>query len=258
MDSQIADASRRMPVTNAPSVQPHMPQTFYQQTSMHGYPPATMEYAYAVPHGLPVVAPQPVYAEQQVAHIEVEARRPRLSTGQTNENELRDMLDRNMARSLDEVADDVVANERTSSAEKSKQLFAMLWLVIFRRLSLVKINQASRLKQNLVQSKTSVPRIRVHTQYAARCARHHLQPLNQASFGKLVRVLFPDIQTRRLGVRGESKYHYVDLSLVDDVTEVNAEPFRRQSGANFGPTAVKRGSLNLEYVKLITPSLCGY
>jgi hypothetical protein len=32
-----------------------------------------------------------------------------------------------------------------------------------------------------------------------------------ASFSKLVSVIFPGIQTRRLGVRAESKYHYVDL-----------------------------------------------
>ena len=28
-----------------------------------------------------------------------------------------------------------------------------------------------------------------------------------------MRIIFPNVQTRRLGVRGESKYHYVDLSL---------------------------------------------
>jgi small nuclear ribonucleoprotein (snRNP)-like protein len=32
-----------------------------------------------------------------------------------------------------------------------------------------------------------------------------------ASFSKLASVIFPGIQTRRLGVRAESKYHYVDL-----------------------------------------------
>jgi hypothetical protein len=133
MDSQIADPSRRISVnTNPQPVQQHMQQTFYQQAHIPTYPQTTIEYAYAVPHGHTVVAPQPIYAEQQVTHVEVESRRPRLSTGQTNENELRDMLDRNMARSLDEVAGDVVANERTSSAEKSKQLFAMLWLVILK------------------------------------------------------------------------------------------------------------------------------
>lgn len=44
--------------------------------------------------------------------------------------------------------------------------------------------------------------------------------MNPASFGKLVRVLFPGLKTRRLGVRGESKYHYVNFSLVEDQPEV--------------------------------------
>ncbi len=43
--------------------------------------------------------------------------------------------------------------------------------------------------------------------------------LNPASFGKLVRIIFPNVQTRRLGVRGESKYHYVDLSLFPEDDE---------------------------------------
>lgn len=43
--------------------------------------------------------------------------------------------------------------------------------------------------------------------------------MNPASFGKLVRVLFPGLKTRRLGVRGESKYHYVNFSLLEDVTD---------------------------------------
>lgn len=48
-----------------------------------------------------------------------------------------------------------------------------------------------------------------------RCGTERVVPLNSASFGKLVRVIFPGIQTRRLGIRGESKYHYVDLALDD-------------------------------------------
>lgn len=65
-------------------------------------------------------------------------------------------------------------------------------------------------------AKTSVPRNRVYSQYANRCGTERVVPLNPASFGKLVRVIFPGIQTRRLGVRGESKYHYVDLALEDE------------------------------------------
>ena len=48
--------------------------------------------------------------------------------------------------------------------------------------------------------------------------------LNPASFGKLVRVLFPGLKTRRLGVRGESKYHYVNFTLMDDEPEARDPP----------------------------------
>jgi hypothetical protein len=58
---------------------------------------------------------------------EPEPRRPRGSTNQTNESELKDMLQKNLARPLEQVADEVTQDERTSSAEKTKQLFAMLW-----------------------------------------------------------------------------------------------------------------------------------
>jgi hypothetical protein len=47
------------------------------------------------------------------------------------------------------------------------------------------------------------------------CGTERTAVLNPASFGKLVRIIFPGVQTRRLGVRGESKYHYVDLSIID-------------------------------------------
>lgn len=52
--------------------------------------------------------------------------------------------------------------------------------------------------------------------YAERCGSERVSVLNPASFGKLVRIIFPNVQTRRLGVRGESKYHYVDLSVIED------------------------------------------
>lgn len=65
--------------------------------------------------------------------------------------------------------------------------------------------------------KGSVPRGRVYAAYAARCAKERITVLNPASFGKLVRVLFPGLKTRRLGVRGESKYHYVNFNLLEDV-----------------------------------------
>jgi regulatory factor X, other len=66
------------------------------------------------------------------------------------------------------------------------------------------------------KGKGSVPRGRVYANYVSRCATERVTVLNPASFGKLVRVLFPGLKTRRLGVRGESKYHYVNFSLKED------------------------------------------
>lgn len=45
----------------------------------------------------------------------------------TNDKELREMLSRNEGRPLREVAQEVIQKERTPMAEKTKQLFAMLW-----------------------------------------------------------------------------------------------------------------------------------
>ncbi|GAB7347693.1 hypothetical protein MBLNU459_g5256t1 [Dothideomycetes sp. NU459] len=128
-----------------------------------------------------------------------ERRRKGSSATATNDKELRELLVKNENRGLQEVAQEVIQKERTPQAEKTKQLFAMLWL-----------------RKVCKTAKTSVPRNRVYSHYATRCGTERVVPLNPASFGKLVRVIFPGIQTRRLGVRGESKYHYVDLCLVDD------------------------------------------
>lgn len=73
-----------------------------------------------------------------------------------------------------------------------------------------------RLQRCCTQGKDSVPRNRVYTHYAQRCGNDRVDTLNPASFGKLVRIIFPGIQTRRLGQRGESKYHYVNLTLMDE------------------------------------------
>jgi regulatory factor X len=45
----------------------------------------------------------------------------------TNDKELRQLLAQNETRNLKDVAAEVIQNDRTSKAEKSKQLFAMLW-----------------------------------------------------------------------------------------------------------------------------------
>lgn len=80
-------------------------------------------------------------------------------------------------------------------------------------------NFCVRLNTVCQKSSSSVPRQRVFSHYATTCGTERVPPLNPASFGKLVRIIFPGIQTRRLGMRGESKYHYVDLALIDDQSD---------------------------------------
>lgn len=84
------------------------------------------------------------------------------------------------------------------------------WVMTYRCLRMTRLDTVCK------KSTGSVPRNRVFSHYADRCGDERVPPLNPASFGKLVRIIFPGIMTRRLGMRGESKYHYVDLSLVDE------------------------------------------
>jgi regulatory factor X, other len=81
-----------------------------------------------------------------------------------------------------------------------------------------------RINQVCSKGKGSVPRGRVYANYASRCATERITVLNPASFGKLVRVLFPGLKTRRLGVRGESKYHYVNFTLMEEQPELRELP----------------------------------
>ncbi|CCF59997.1 hypothetical protein KAFR_0I02180 [Kazachstania africana CBS 2517] len=87
--------------------------------------------------------------------------------------------------------------------EKQRQIYALIWLM----------------KNCQSKHDSYVPRGRIFAQYAASCAQNSLKPLSQASLGKLIRTVFPDLTTRRLGMRGQSKYHYCGLRLMDDTSD---------------------------------------
>lgn len=89
-----------------------------------------------------------------------------------------------------------------------------------------------------------MPRSRVYANYVKRCAHEKIAVLNPASFGKLVRVLYPGLRTRRLGVRGESKYHYVDFELVDEDIDIEGSPSQVPASITSGPSFVE--NLNLK------------
>lgn len=57
----------------------------------------------------------------------------------------------------------------------------------------------------------SLPRSTVYSHYHQHCAAENIEPMNAASFGKLIRSVFPNIQTRRLGTR------YVNLGCLRSI-----------------------------------------
>ncbi|KAK0739231.1 RFX DNA-binding domain-containing protein [Apiosordaria backusii] len=128
--------------------------------------------------------------------------KPGSRSSANNEMEMRQLFNASKHRTLQDVAEELHGNERGPNSERTRQVFAMLW-----------INSVCS------KGKGSVPRGRVYANYASRCATERITVLNPASFGKLVRVLFPGLKTRRLGVRGESKYHYVGFSLKEELPE---------------------------------------
>lgn len=99
---------------------------------------------------------------------------------------------------VERAAQHVREDEESPLGEKSRQVFGMSWL----------------LRNCEKQRDSNVPRNQIYAAYVATCTELNLRPLNHASFGKLVRTCFPDIRTRRLGVRGKSKYHYCGIMLL--------------------------------------------
>lgn len=57
----------------------------------------------------------------------------------------------------------------------------------------------------------SLPRSTLYSHYLRHCGENKLEPVNAASFGKLIRSVFLGLRTRRLGTRGNSKYHYYGI-----------------------------------------------
>ncbi|KAK9695664.1 hypothetical protein K7432_012843 [Basidiobolus ranarum] len=56
----------------------------------------------------------------------------------------------------------------------------------------------------------SVSREALYSRYTTFCDKTRVQHVNSASFGKIVRSVFPNITTRRLGTRGQSKYPFFE------------------------------------------------
>ncbi|XP_018326811.1 DNA-binding protein RFX2 isoform X2 [Agrilus planipennis] len=79
----------------------------------------------------------------------------------------------------------------------------------------------------------SLPRSTLYAHYLRHCADNKLEPVNAASFGKLIRSVFLGLRTRRLGTRGNSKYHYYGIRVKpgSSLTTVEDSSTRNLSGA---------------------------
>ena len=63
----------------------------------------------------------------------------------------------------------------------------------------------------------SLPRSVLYDHYLEFCQSQGTEPVNSATFGKIIRAVFPTLRTRRLGTRGNSKYHYFGIGLKTDL-----------------------------------------
>ncbi|XP_014261271.1 DNA-binding protein RFX2 isoform X2 [Cimex lectularius] len=103
----------------------------------------------------------------------------------------------------------------------------------------------------------SLPRSTLYNHYLRHCYDNKLDPVNAASFGKLIRSVFLGLRTRRLGTRGNSKYHYYGIrvkagSLLTQISSNEEESSPRGVGnakrfrLSSGPSSVSSGACKEE------------
>lgn len=92
----------------------------------------------------------------------------------------------------------------------------------------------------------SLPRSTLYNHYMRHCNDNKLDAVNAASFGKLIRSVFTGLRTRRLGTRGNSKYHYYGIRIkpgsslnnivVDEKPAISSSQYG--GGSSSGPTSL--------------------
>lgn len=78
----------------------------------------------------------------------------------------------------------------------------------------------------------SLPRSTLYNHYMRHCNEHKLDAVNAASFGKLIRSVFTGLRTRRLGTRGNSKYHYYGIRVKPGSSLASATDEKPQTSNN--------------------------
>ncbi|KQS39317.1 uncharacterized protein Dere_GG17288, isoform B [Drosophila erecta] len=104
----------------------------------------------------------------------------------------------------------------------------------------------------------SLPRSTLYNHYMQHCSEHKLEPVNAASFGKLIRSVFSGLRTRRLGTRGNSKYHYYGIRIKPgSLLNSQAMDDKQMLAAGYGPSSDGSGGPGSGPLVSVTSSTAG-
>ncbi|KAL0950021.1 hypothetical protein HGRIS_010029 [Hohenbuehelia grisea] len=123
---------------------------------------------------------------------------------------------------LEKLAANVRAATTTSASDRAKQIFVQAWLTA---------NYAPYPDGN-------VPRQGLYFSYRRVCDQYGIPHINTATLGKAIRLCFPTIKTRRLGVRGNSKYHYCGIRPATSAEAEWLQDYIQKSNNNAGQASV--------------------
>ncbi|XP_071373122.1 DNA-binding protein RFX2 isoform X2 [Centroberyx affinis] len=103
----------------------------------------------------------------------------------------------------------------------------------------------------------SLPRCSLYNHYLRHCQEQKLDPVNAASFGKLIRSVFMGLRTRRLGTRGNSKYHYYGIRVKPDSPLNRLQEDTQYMAMRQQPVHQKQRFKPLQKMDGMSDSLCG-
>ncbi|KAF8655239.1 hypothetical protein AX16_003143 [Volvariella volvacea WC 439] len=134
---------------------------------------------------------------------------------------------------LEKLAANVRAATTTSASDRAKQIFVQAWLTA---------NYAPYPDGN-------VPRQGLYLSYRRVCEQYGIPHINTATLGKAIRLCFPTIKTRRLGVRGNSKYHYCGIRPATSAEAEWLQDFIQKSNNNAAQASINAARLASEQVE---------
>ncbi|KAL1747446.1 hypothetical protein HDZ31DRAFT_31838 [Schizophyllum fasciatum] len=133
-------------------------------------------------------------------------------------------------QALEKLAANVRAATTTSASDRAKQIFVQAWLTA---------NYAPYPDGN-------VPRQGLYFSYRRVCDQYGIPHINTATLGKAIRLCFPTIKTRRLGVRGNSKYHYCGIRPATSTEAEFLQDYIHKSNNNAGQQSVNAARLAVQ------------